>query len=200
MSTVTTFSAASKPQTWAIFCAVKVGVVDAGLTYEQASEILDLAQTDKVAARERAIALGGVVKGNLPGDTRKHQELFDRAWAAGVAAGEACTPVPMIVYEPANLMSSLTGGPDGGIKPNTPVFTVPSGSCGFAWVNVNPGNSSFARWLTKNGHARKHYHGGVNINIRGYGQSIEKKSAHAGAMTNVFREAGITAYSMSRDD
>lgn len=189
----------SKPQSWAIFCATKVGVRDLALTYDQASALLDLAKTDPAEARERAIALGGEVKGKLPGNAKAHEELFARAWAAGVAAGEATTPVPMIVGTPVNMMASLVGG-DSAMDTSKPIYHVPSGVCGFAWVNVNPGNSSFARWLIKTNRAYSHYRGGVNIRISAYDQSMEKKAAHAGAMANVLRDAGIKAYSMSRED
>lgn len=190
----------SKPQSWAIFCATKVGVRDLALTYEQASALLDLAKADPTEARERAIALGGEVKGKLPGNAKTHEELFARAWAAGVAAGEACTPAPMVVGTPVNMMASLVGG-DSAMDTNKPIYHVPSGICGFAWINVNPGNSSFARWLVKTGRASgRAYGGGVNIRINAYGQSMEKKAAHSGAMANVLREAGIKAYSMSRED
>lgn len=191
----------SKPQSWAIFCATKVGVRDLPLTHKQASDLLDIAQDDPGRAREIAIALGGEVKGKLPGNAKDHQALFDKAWAAGVAAADACTPVPMVVGTPANMMASLTGDNSAGFKPDAPIYVVSSGVCGFAWVNINPGNSSFANWLKKTGRAtRDNYWGGVSVRINGYGQSMEKKSAHAGAMADVLREAGIKAHSMSRED
>lgn len=192
-------SVMSKPQSWAIFCALKVQVRDLPLTYEQASGILDLANSDKQAARQLCIDLGGIVKGKLPADPREHEALFERAWKAGTEAAEALTPTPMVVASPRNLLGSLTGN-GGGIDTSKPVYVVNSGVCGFAWVNVNPGNSSFARWLVKTGRARKHYNGGVNINVGGYGQSLEKKEAHASAAARVLQDAGIKAYSMSRMD
>lgn len=74
------------------------------------------------------------------------------------------------------------------------------GGCGFAWININPGNSSFARYLTKNKIARKAYEGGINVWVREGGQSIEAKMAYAAAYARVVNQAGITAYPQSRMD
>jgi hypothetical protein len=111
--------------------------------------------------------------------------LFDKAYAAGVAAAEAITPVPMIVQD------AQTG------HVYAPVM---DGVCGFAWVNVRPGNSAFARYLKKECGATKGYYGGVNYRVYGYGQSYEKKSAFADAFAAVLSEAGITAYAEGRLD
>lgn len=110
--------------------------------------------------------------------------LYADAWAAGQAAVIATIPTPMNVIDQAR-----------GI-----VYHVPDGACGFAWVNVLGGNSAFARWLVKNGYARKSYDGGVDIWISAYNQSIDRKAAHAGAMAKVFRAAGIPAYAFDRLD
>lgn len=109
--------------------------------------------------------------------------LFERADEAGRAAAEACVPEPLIVagYE------------------NQPIM---GGVCGFAWVNVKPGNSSFARWLKANVSRSRSdsYYGGVSLWISAYGQSFEKKHSYAAAFANVLSEAGIRAYAMSRLD
>lgn len=76
----------------------------------------------------------------------------------------------------------------------------PEGMCGFAWVNITPGTSSFARWLTKNGYAHKSYYGGVDLWIAGFGQSYDRKQAAAFAMAALLREEGIEARAMSRLD
>lgn len=98
----------------------------------------------------------------------EYQRIYDNAVVAGRHAGQAHTPTPMIVsgYEDQPVMD---------------------GPCGFGWVSIRPGNSAFARWLTKQGYARKAYEGGVHIWISGYGQSYERKVAHAQAMAEVFR-------------
>lgn len=111
-------------------------------------------------------------------------QLFNMADNAGRAAAEACVPTPMIVCD-----GSYTYAP------------ILDGVCGFAWVNIKPGTSKFARWLTKNNLARRDsYYGGVTVWISGYGQSMARKEAYAHAFANVLRENGIQAIAMSRMD
>lgn len=87
---------------------------------------------------------------------------------------------------------------------NSPVrrqWIVNSGVCGFAWVIIKPGTSSFAKWLIKNGHAKTHhYYGGVCHYVSEFGQSMEKKEAYAAAFAKVLSENEIRAYSDSRMD
>ena len=110
--------------------------------------------------------------------------LFAKADAAGMAAASAHKPEPMVVrsgsyvYEP-----------------------VMDGVCGFAWVNVKPGNSQFAKWMVKEGKARKDsYEGGVQVWVSQFNQSMEKKYAYAAAFANVLNEAGVNAYAGQRMD
>ena len=119
--------------------------------------------------------------------------LLGSAHAAGMAAGNAAKPHAMIVGEPTTLLGNQ-------IDHSKPTYYVPDGVCGFAWITVRPGTSSFARWLVKNGHARKAYRGGVDIWVHQFGQSMERKQAYAYAYAKVLNEAGITAYSESRMD
>jgi hypothetical protein len=72
--------------------------------------------------------------------------------------------------------------------------------CGFAWVNVRPGNSLFATWLKKNNFAHKAFEGGVNIWISEHGQSMDLKYAHAEGMVQIFKLAGIKCYAAQRLD
>lgn len=111
--------------------------------------------------------------------------LFDIACVKGIEAGNAALPTPMIVRD------GFTGAL---------VDYVEGGACGFAWVNVRPANSSFGRWLVKNNLARRSYRGGLDIWISAHGQSYERKCAHAGAMAQAFRNAGIDASAGSRLD
>lgn len=115
---------------------------------------------------------------------KEFRDLFNRAADAGFAAAEAITPVPMDVKDPRSGQT----------------WHVPDGVCGFAWVNVRPGNCAFANWLKKNDLARAAYRGGVDIWISAYNQSLQKKETHARAMAKVISEAGITAYASSRMD
>ena len=90
----------------------------------------------------------------------------------------------------------------GGVPGEAPKeYYEPEGMCGFAWVKIRPGNSSFAKWLVKNKLARSAYGGGVDIWISGFNQSVERKEACARAMAEVLRnELGVNAYADSRLD
>ena len=113
------------------------------------------------------------------------ESLYNRAHEAGMAAGNATTPRPMVVSESRSGQS----------------WYVEDGLCGFAWVTVFPGNSSFAHWLKKNKDARKEYGGGVCAKwVSEFNQSVARKEAYAHAFAKVLREAGIKAYSGSRLD
>lgn len=109
-------------------------------------------------------------------------ELWAAASQSGAAAAEAVSPIPMTVV--------------GGSRE----YFVAEGVCGFAWVVVKPGTARFAKWLVKMGHARKHWAGGVCVWISAYNQSMQRKEAHARAMAESFRAAGVQAYADSRMD
>lgn len=114
-------------------------------------------------------------------------ELWNRAVAAGLAAGNKTVPIPM----------NVIGGPPG----ETPkIYHVADGMCGFAWIVIKPGNCPLANWLKATGRATLHYGGGVNIWISDYNQSVARKEDHAHAMAQVFVDAGYRAYADSRLD
>lgn len=122
------------------------------------------------------------------------QALFARAQEAGRIAAEATVPEPMYVVQREHPLDDSSPI----IKRYPPVM---SGVCGFAWINIKPGTGSFARYLKKMSLARTDsYYGGVSVWVGGYGQSYEKKMAHAAAFAKVLQEAGIRAYSMGRLD
>ena len=121
------------------------------------------------------------------------RSLFSRARAAAMAAGAACVPVPMVVRGED---VRVNGEP---VAPGKR-WVVDDGPCGFAWVNVRPGTSSFARWLVKNELARAAYDGGVDISIVEFNQSLMRKEAAAHAMAEVLCEGGIRASARSRID
>lgn len=109
-------------------------------------------------------------------------KLFKEALAAGMDAGEAYNPTPMVVNQHANSLDD-----------NSPVvksWFVSEGVCGFAWVHISPGNCKTANFAKKYYNARKSYYGGVDISIRQFGQSYERKMAAANAMAKVL-EAGL---------
>lgn len=118
------------------------------------------------------------------------QEIYNRAHAAGLAAGAAITPQPMTVME-VDL--------DDVRIPGTPVYHVAEGLCGFAWVTVK-GNTAFGKWAKKNDLARPDYPSGLAFWVHEFNQSVARKEAYAGAFAKVLRENGIVAYSHSRLD
>ena len=122
------------------------------------------------------------------------QKIYDEAVAAGLQAGEASIPTPMVVGTPKDFFSNE-------IDTTKKMYYVSDGVCGFAWVNVKPGTSSFAKWLVKKGYAKRDsYYGGVTIWISDYNQSMTRKEAHAHAMAKVFTNHEIRAQAMSRMD
>jgi hypothetical protein len=121
------------------------------------------------------------------------QSLWNQAHAAGMAAGQAASPTPMVVGPGSVLVN--------GVPALSRSYYVSEGVCGFAWVVVHPGNCSFARWAKKTQGARAEYGGGMCVKWVGeFNQSMTRKEAYADAFAMVLREAGIKAYSRSRMD
>jgi hypothetical protein len=112
------------------------------------------------------------------------ETLIERAIAEGIRAGADCMPIPM------NVIDELRGQ----------LWRVDDGACGFAWVTVKPANCAFANWAKKAGYMRPAYGGGVQYWVSEFGQSVERKSAFAGAFARVLCEAGINAFAGSRLD
>lgn len=118
--------------------------------------------------------------------------VWQEAMRRGREAAEACNVTPMVVEQHANMLDDSS--------PVMERWVCDSGVCGFAWVVVKPGTCSFARWLRKEGHAHKRDTGGVLIWISEYGQSYERKLAHARAMADYFREQGHNSFAQGRLD
>ena len=75
--------------------------------------------------------------------------------------------------------------------------------CGFAWVNIRPATTKFARALRKAGIVNHRSHlGGYDIwNPAGYnGQSMDVKEEGARAYARVLTNYGIKATSITRPD
>lgn len=125
----------------------------------------------------------------------EYAALYQSADKAGREAAERCVPAAMLVGTPKTMFGN-------DIDYSKTVEYVADGVCGFAWVNLKPGNSGFANWLKKKGYARPDsYYGGVTIWVSGYNQSMQKKEAYAGAFCRVIQVAGYTkSYPMSRMD
>jgi hypothetical protein len=119
--------------------------------------------------------------------SNEYGAIVARAESAGLAAGEAVAPRPMVVV----------GGVPGGEQKK---YFVSEGVCGFAWITIRPGNSAFARYLKKVGKASKAYGGGVQVWVGQFNQSMQRKEAYANAYAAVLREAGVNAYAGSRMD
>lgn len=119
-------------------------------------------------------------------------ELYREADAAGKAAAANVQVNPMIIYRRANPLDDASEI----IK----TYVVNDGVCGFAKVIIKPANSKFAKWLITHELARRHYEGGVYINVSVYGQSLQRKEAYANAFANILADAGINAYMESRLD
>lgn len=127
--------------------------------------------------------------------------LLARAAEAATEAREACTPTPMVVGTPKNMMASLMGGDDGGFREDRPIEVVSGGVCGRGDVNIKPGNSRLANYLRKEDLGRtNNYHGGLDVRLyelvpgMRFDQSYERNVAAATAFAKVLREAGINAH------
>ncbi|MCK9369247.1 hypothetical protein M0R04_04850 [Candidatus Dojkabacteria bacterium] len=119
--------------------------------------------------------------------------LYMLAHDAGCAAAEECYIEPMVVQQHENMMDDSS--------PVVKSYVVSDGPCGFAWVNIKPAYSKFAKWMVAYEMARKDsYNGGVTYWISKYGQSIQKKEAYARAFAKVLSDNGINAYASSRMD
>jgi len=120
--------------------------------------------------------------------------IYEKADMAGRIAAKNCTPTPMVVGQAKNIFSNEMDYSKG-------VEVVEAGVCGFAWVNIKPGTSAFAKFLMNNGYARKdEFYGGVTVWVRDYNQSMTLKEAYAEAFSQVLTAAGFKSYSMSRMD
>lgn len=132
----------------------------------------------------------------------KFKKVWQEAIRLGLAAGNAHNPTPMHVYTPKYPFGM--GGPESIPDTTKPQYVVNSGVCGFAWLSIFPGNSSFARWLVKNTKADSAYGGGVSYWISEFGQSMERKEKMAAAMAQYLNEnldePNVTIYPQSRMD
>ena len=122
-----------------------------------------------------------------------HESLYQKAHAAGVAAGDAAVPSPMVVFERESPFDDSSPV----VKVYEPIM---EGPCGFAYVLIRPGTHPFAKYLRKVGLSHKAYYGGEEMSVRMFGQSVERKYAYAQAFAAVLQEAGVKAYASSRLD
>jgi len=126
---------------------------------------------------------------------KEMNDLYQKAHQAGIErANEIADSIkPMIVEEHKNMLDDSSKV----VKQ----YVVEGGPCGFAWINIRPGNCKFANWLKKNKLASADsYYGGVSIWVHEFGQSMALKEAYAQAFSRFIEGYGIKSYSMSRMD
>jgi hypothetical protein len=162
---------ATKRQTFALFCITKKDYRNAGLTKEQASDLIAQLKREKGESHE----------------TKSAKPNFQAIWDEAVKAGrEAVTSMDVI---PAINLS------DGSQIP------VGHGPCGFAWIILKDARKGFAKWAKAQGIGRPDsYYGGINVWIADYNQSMSKKETFASAVAGVLNKHGIDARPMSRMD
>ena len=124
---------------------------------------------------------------------------FDVVWA------EACAAFQKAYHDvkPSKFLVGDAVGLSDQIDYDKPVYVM-DGLCGFAWVNVGDGRSSFAKWLRDKGYGRKDYYGGYQVWSSRFGgdngQSVDRKEAGCEAAAAVFRAHGLKASVGSRLD
>ena len=117
--------------------------------------------------------------------------IYKEAHEAGMAAGNAATPTPMVVQQHANPLDDASTV--------TQQWAVPDGVCGFAMISF-AGNTKWGRWAKTNTKAHPAYGGGLSIWVPYFGQSMERKSAYASAFSAVLNKHSIKATSSCRMD
>ena len=124
---------------------------------------------------------------------KSYSQILSEAHDAGMTAGEAKVPTPMVVQE--------VGLDDKPYK-DSKSWYVPQGVCGFAWIaTTEHGNGKFVRYLKSIGKGSKRYYGGYTVYWVGeFGQSMEQKEAYADAYADVLQKYDIKAYAGSRLD
>lgn len=203
---------ATKRQTWAIFCALKVDVRKMDLTRLEASAVISAAKSGRLDTARDLLGLNGTKKTEKKsnGNGSGKREVFDpvkivqEAEAAGEEAGKKCIPQPMIVQRRSNPLDD-----------NSEVekeWFVPDGLCGFAWVNVSCKGKGlkFINVLKRAGLAgdinshclfsKDDYYKGYTMWVHYGNQSIARKEAYAKAFTSVLEKYGIPARWSSRLD
>jgi len=113
--------------------------------------------------------------------TLNYSLIHEDCHAAGMAAGIKVNPTPMIVGEAKSLLSNE-------IDHTKKTYYVDEGPCGYAWVNIYPGNSRLANQYKKLGIARASYNGGVEYWVSEFGQGVDRKEAYALAYAAKLRE------------
>ena len=109
-----------------------------------------------------------------------YEAIHEECHAAGMIAGKAVRSNPMIVGEPTTLFGNE-------IDYTKRTYVLDDGPCGYAWVNIHPGNCKVANQYKKMGLARPAYGGGVQMWVSEFGQSVDRKTAYANAYADKLR-------------
>ena len=119
--------------------------------------------------------------------------IYTEAHLAGMAAGNGCTPTPMVVGQPTTPLGN-------DIDYSKETYYVSDGVCGFAWINIKPARGKFVKYLKDNDIGRKDsYYGGYTIWVSGLVDMTWIKN-YARAFVKVLNDNGLKAYAMSRMD
>jgi hypothetical protein len=120
------------------------------------------------------------------------KKIFEDAHNKGIAAGNECTPIPMIVETRKNMADDDS--------PIVKQELIHAGVCGFVYLTI-PARTNFAKFLIENKLGKKRSHGpGVTYWIRHFGQSYEKKKAYATAFAFHLIDNGINCRMEARID
>lgn len=125
---------------------------------------------------------------------QEFENLHQKAHQAGLDAVKELTVVPMVVGEETYPFS-------GKLDTSKPMEYIADGVCGFAWINIKPATSKFARWLKNQKIAdTDSYYGGITIWVGDFNQSYQKKMEYARAYAEVLNAAAYNARAMGRLD
>ena len=122
---------------------------------------------------------------------RECARIYKEAYAAGLIAGKEVGVPKFIVGDAIGLSDQID---------YTKKTYILEGLCGFAWVNISPARGAFVTYLKSKKIGGKAYYGGYEIWVREFGQSVDRKSAFAGAFAQVLGKYGIEASAGSRLD
>ena len=122
---------------------------------------------------------------------RECARIYKEAYAAGLIAGKEVGVPKFIVGDAIGLSNEID---------YTKKTYVLDGLCGFAWVNISPARGAFVTYLKSRELGHKAYYGGYEFFVHEFGQSVDRKSAFAGAFAEVLRSYGIPASAGSRLD
>ena len=122
---------------------------------------------------------------------RECARIYKEAYAAGLIAGKEVGVPKFIVGDAIGFSNEID---------YTKKTYVLDGLCGFAWVNISPARGAFVTYLKSKKIGGKAYYGGYEFWVHEFGQSVDRKSAFAGAFAEVLRSYGIPASAGSRLD